>query len=73
MGLAYLTRPEGLLVLPAAWLFVVGVQFAKDQRRRWEEIALGLTAFSVCCAAAGLPYFLATGTITRETERLAND
>ncbi len=66
VGLAYLTRPEGLLVLPAAWLFVVGVQFVKDNKRAWREIGAGLTAFTASCAIAGSPYYMATGTITRK-------
>lgn len=66
VGLAYLTRPEGLLVLPAAWVFVVGVQFIKNNAKSWRQIGLGLTAFTVCCLAAGSPYYLATGTITQK-------
>jgi hypothetical protein len=64
IGLAYLTRPEGLLVLIAAWLFLLGLQFAKSHKKRWREIGAGLAAVTLGCAVAGSPYYLVTGTIT---------
>jgi hypothetical protein len=66
IGLAYLTRPEGLLVLPAAWLFLLGLQLTKDQKLPWRQVGVRLTALTLSCALAGAPYYLATGTITRK-------
>lgn len=64
VGVAYLTRPEGLLVLPAAWLFLVGLQFARDYRKTWTEVALSLLLVTGGCVVAGSPYYVATGKLT---------
>lgn len=70
IGLAYLTRPEGLLVLPAAWLFLVGLQFVRSGKSTWRHVAAGLAIVTGSSVAAGSPYYLATGKITEKPTAL---
>jgi hypothetical protein len=63
-GLAYLTRPEGVSILVAGGLVLLGVQAVPHWRRPWRNVlacgaAMGLTALIV-----GSPYFLVTGAFT---------
>lgn len=76
IGLAYLTRPEGLLILPAAWLFALYMLGRPPFPRaslpqgglsdKLRQTGIGLAAVTFTCALAGAPYYLATGQITRK-------
>jgi hypothetical protein len=60
-GLAYLTRPEGALVLVATGLSLLGLQALPVWRRPWRRtLACGLT-LTVAALATGSPYFLTIG------------
>jgi hypothetical protein len=63
-GLAYLTRPEGLVVVAATGLVLLGMQAVKRWRRPWGTcLALG-TCLVVGCLAVGGPYALAIRGLT---------
>jgi hypothetical protein len=65
-GLAYLVRPEGLLVLMATGCVLLAMQFVTRWKRPWPK-ALGLgTVLFLCGVLTGSPYFLATGNITNK-------
>lgn len=64
IGLAYLTRPEGLLLLVAAWAFLFVLQLTRSTRTAWPRLAGALALLTTSCAVAGSPYYLATGAIT---------
>jgi hypothetical protein len=60
-GLAYLTRPEGILVLLAAGIALVGMQALPAWRRPWRHTLAGGLALTLAALAVGSPYFLTTG------------
>jgi 4-amino-4-deoxy-L-arabinose transferase-like glycosyltransferase len=66
-GLAYLTRPEGALILVAAGIVLFGLQTMPAFRHSWSRVI----ACSCCLALAGLlagsPYYLATGRFTQKS------
>jgi hypothetical protein len=65
-GLAYLTRPEGALVVLAAGLVLVGMQLVIDWRKPWTAFfACGLS-LSATAAAVGSIYVLTTGHLTNK-------
>jgi Dolichyl-phosphate-mannose-protein mannosyltransferase len=65
-GLSYLTRPEGVLLLGAALLVLVGLQFANDQRRSMGQLlACGLSMTGVSLAV-GSPYLIATHSVSNK-------
>src|SRR6185369_5878774 len=66
IGLAYLTRPEGLLILAAAWLFALRSRIVRGTQTTWRETGLGLAGVTLACALVGSPYYFATGQITRK-------
>jgi hypothetical protein len=69
-GLAYLTRPEGALLLAAVGLVLLGSQLAPAWRRRPGEFLRCGAALAVAAAAAGSPYYLATGQLTNKPSAL---
>jgi hypothetical protein len=63
-GLAYLTRPEGALILGGAGLVLLGMQLSRAWRQEWRKVlvqgaTLTLTAFTVMT-----PYMLTIGGLT---------
>src|SRR5204863_1613741 len=64
-GLAYLTRPEGALILAAALIVLVGLQIS-SQSRSWRQLLTCGTCMTVMAAAVGSPYLLATNRISNK-------
>ena len=65
-GLAYLTRPEGALVLAATLIALLGVQLAKVQRRSLGQLLACGASMSFMAAAVGLPYMVVIGGLTNK-------
>ncbi len=59
-GLAYLTRPEGALVVAAVGLVLVGMQLFQRSRQPWPRFLLCGTSLSVSAAGVGSIYVLTT-------------
>ena len=65
-GLAYLTRPEGALVVLAVGLVLIAMQMAASRRKPWQSfVACGL-GLGVTAAAVGSIYFLTLGHFTNK-------
>jgi hypothetical protein len=65
-GLSYLTRPEGVLVLMAAGLVLLGLQAVPAWRRPWRRVVACGAALLGAALVAGSPYYLTTGCFTRK-------
>lgn len=65
-GFAYVTRPEGLLVLGCTGLALTAFQFTREWRRTWREWAICSAVLVASCLVAGSPYYLVTGSITNK-------
>jgi hypothetical protein len=65
-GLAYLTRPEGALVLPATGLAVLGAQAVSAWRQPWRRVLGWGAAMVVPALVVGSPYYLTTGNFTNK-------
>ncbi|MCI0463733.1 MAG: glycosyltransferase family 39 protein [Gemmataceae bacterium] len=65
-GLAYLTRPEGALLLIATLLSLLVVQFVPVWRRARLELLGAATALTLAALVAGSPYYLAVGRFTNK-------
>jgi hypothetical protein len=65
-GLAYLTRPEGALMVPAAALVLVAVQFISAWRRPWPRALACLAALLLTATAVASPYVLVNGRLTNK-------
>jgi 4-amino-4-deoxy-L-arabinose transferase-like glycosyltransferase len=63
-GLAYMTRPEGVLLPAAALLVLLGLQCTRAWRRPWKNTLACAASLTLAAVAAGSPYFLATGQFT---------
>jgi hypothetical protein len=63
-GLAYLTRPEGVLVVGATGLVLLAVQFRKCWRRSWKKVLVDGMALSLAELAVMTPYMLVIGGVT---------
>jgi hypothetical protein len=63
-GLAYLTRPEGALVVGVTGLVLLGMQFRRGWRRSWKSVLVNGTALSVASLALMTPYMIAIGGVT---------
>lgn len=66
-GLAYLTRPEGVLVVAAAGLVLLGVQAVAAWRRPWRQTLACAAGLTLAAAAVGGPYVAAIGKLTNKT------
>jgi hypothetical protein len=65
-GLAYLTRPEGALILPAFACVLIVLQFRSEWRCAWQRFfACGTSALVTAVLIASI-YFAATGRITNK-------
>jgi hypothetical protein len=65
-GLAYLTRPEGALIVLATGLVLVAMQFAPAWRKSWPRALICAAALVAAATAVGSPYILATGRVTNK-------
>ena len=65
-GLAYLTRPEGALIVPATGLVLVAMQFISTWRRSWVRALTCLAALLLTAAAVAGPYVLVNGRLTNK-------
>jgi hypothetical protein len=65
-GLAYLTRPEGALVLVAAGLVLVGLQLLPAWRQAWPQWLIRAAALVIPGLILGSIYYLATGHFTNK-------
>ena len=65
-GLAYLTRPEGALVVLAVGLVLVGMQLVRAWRKPWLSFLKCGTSLSLAAAAVGSVYVLTTGMLTNK-------
>jgi hypothetical protein len=65
-GLAYLTRPEGALVVMAAGLVLAGLQLIPGWRRPWSKVLSCSASLATAAAAVGSIYVLTTGHLTNK-------
>jgi hypothetical protein len=65
-GLAYLTRPEGAIVVAAAGLALLAAQWLPEWRWRWRQLGAGLASLSLGAALGGAPYVAVTGSLTNK-------
>ena len=65
-GLAYLVRPEGILVVVAVAITAVGLLISHYYRMSWRRIILGVSLMVVMCVIVGSPYFLSIGKISNK-------
>lgn len=65
-GLAYLTRPEGILVLPAATLVLAALQLRPTSRVPWRRFAACGACLLLATLLSGSVYVAATGRITNK-------
>lgn len=66
-GLAYLTRPEGVVLVAAVGLVLVGIQIRAASRRPWRKALAGAMALALAAVAVGGPYALVIGHFTNKT------
>lgn len=65
-GLAYLTRPEGAIVVAAAGGVLLAAQWLPEWRWSWRKLSAGLACLTLGAALGGAPYVAVTGTITNK-------
>jgi 4-amino-4-deoxy-L-arabinose transferase-like glycosyltransferase len=65
-GLAYLTRPEGGILLASGLLVLLGLQCTARHRRAWREVAFSAFCLVAAAAIAGSPYILATRSLSNK-------
>jgi hypothetical protein len=65
-GMAYLTRPEGALLLAAAGSVLIGAQFYPRWRRSWGRTLVCGMSLLVAALAVGGPYPYFTGQFTKK-------
>jgi len=63
-GLAYLTRPEGALIVAATGLVLLAAQAVSAWRRPWRKALLCGTSLTLAALAVGGPFVLLTGRLT---------
>jgi hypothetical protein len=63
-ALAYLTRPEGALVVAATGLALLAAQCARARRAPWPRFLACGAALSVAAVTVGSPLYLITGKLT---------
>src|SRR5262249_5595682 len=63
-GLAYLTRPEGLLIALATGAVLLGMQAARAWRRPWKQCVGSFVGLSLGCLVVAGPYVLLIGGLT---------
>jgi hypothetical protein len=63
-GLAYLTRPEGALIVGVAGLVLLGVQVNRRWRRSWHRVLINGAALSAAALVVMTPYMMVIGGVT---------
>ena len=63
-GLAYLTRPEGALIVAATGLVLVGAQAVGRWRRPWRQTTAGAAGLGLAALVVGGPFVAVTGQLT---------
>jgi hypothetical protein len=63
-GLAYLTRPEGTLIVGVTGLVLLAMQFSRRWRRSWRSVLVNAVALSAAALAVMTPYMLVIGGLT---------
>lgn len=63
-GLAYLTRPEGALIVASAGLVLLGLQVSRRWRRSWGSVMVNGGILSLAALAVMLPYMVLIGGLT---------
>jgi hypothetical protein len=66
-GLAYLARPEGVIVAMAIGVVLVGAQFAFRWRRPWSRVLACAASFGLGAIAVGGPYVAIIRHLTNKT------
>lgn len=66
-GLAYLTRTEGLLIVPVVVLVLLGCQFSRRWRLPWLLRTKQVVAVSASCALLTLPFMFHIGGLSLKT------
>jgi hypothetical protein len=66
-GLAYLARPEGIMVGMAIGAVLVGAQFASRWRRPWPRVLGCAASLGLGAVAVGAPYAAVIGHLTNKT------
>jgi hypothetical protein len=66
-GLAYLTRPEGMMVVVSAGMVVIGAQLVRPWRRPWRHALMDGGALALSAMAVSLPYMAVIGRFTNKT------
>jgi hypothetical protein len=65
-GFAYLTRPEGALILPAALMTLLGMQLSRRHRRTLRELFTCGACITLMTVLVGSPYVFATHRLTNK-------
>ena len=65
-GLAYLTRPEGLLIPAAAAATLVGMQAFAPWRRPWRMVLAGVAVMACAVLVVGGPHMVLIGGLTKK-------
>jgi 4-amino-4-deoxy-L-arabinose transferase-like glycosyltransferase len=66
-GLAYLTRPEGALIVAAAGLVILGIQVSAGWRRPWSKTFYCGGALAATALIIAVPYMIVIQHITNKT------
>lgn len=69
-GLAYLTRPEGALIVPIVAVVLVAQQWSASWRCSWRRLLACGASLGLAAAAIGMIYVHATGRITNKLSAL---
>ncbi|HZZ82269.1 MAG TPA: glycosyltransferase family 39 protein [Gemmataceae bacterium] len=65
-GLAYLTRPEGALILPTFGVVLIALQLRASWRCPWRQCLECVAAGAVTAALVGAPYYISTGNFSNK-------
>ncbi|HEY7423909.1 MAG TPA: glycosyltransferase family 39 protein [Gemmataceae bacterium] len=63
-GLAYLTRPEGALIVSSTGLVLLALQVSRRWRRSWKSVFVNGVALSAAALAVMTPYMVLIGGVT---------
>lgn len=66
-GLAYLTRPEGVLLLGASGLVLFGMQMVPGWRRPWKKTFVLATGMTAAALVISVPYMTVIGGFSNKT------
>lgn len=69
-GLAYLARPEGVLLVLCTGAVLLGMQAVRAWRKPWARVLTCAASLSVGAIAVSLPYMITIGGFTNKTSTL---